>query len=126
MTTPALDDNGLPERYGFDEAWEITPREVRDRLATDPSILLLDVRTPDEYETASIAHATLMPMQVLGGRMAEIDAHKEKPIFVMCHKGGRSLRVTEALRRQGFADVKSMAGGIDLWAVDIDPAIDRY
>jgi rhodanese-related sulfurtransferase len=40
--------------------------------------------------------------------------------------GGRSLRVAHWLTQQGFTNVKSMAGGIDQWAIQIDPALPRY
>jgi rhodanese-related sulfurtransferase len=42
-----------------------------------------------------------------------------------CHHGVRSLRAALALRQLGI-NAKSMAGGIDLWSIDIDPAIRRY
>jgi rhodanese-related sulfurtransferase len=45
---------------------------------------------------------------------------------VHCHHGGRSLRVVRWLREQGFSRAQSMAGGIDQWAVDIDPSLPRY
>jgi rhodanese-related sulfurtransferase len=44
----------------------------------------------------------------------------------MCHHGRRSLRAASILRNAGFTDVVSMAGGIDLWSIDIDPAVARY
>ncbi|MEM6757815.1 MAG: rhodanese-like domain-containing protein, partial [Planctomycetota bacterium] len=40
--------------------------------------------------------------------------------------GGRSLKVTQFLRQQGFTDVKSLAGGIDAWSRSIDPDVPRY
>ena len=55
------------------------------------------------------------------GRVGELEAFKQKEIVVHCHHGGRSLKVTHWLRGQGFANVKSMAGGIDLWAIEIVP-----
>jgi adenylyltransferase/sulfurtransferase len=44
----------------------------------------------------------------------------------MCHHGGRSLKVTEYLRAQGYTAVSNVAGGIDAWAEHIDPALRRY
>jgi rhodanese-related sulfurtransferase len=51
---------------------------------------------------------------------------RDRPFIVQCHTGRRSLKVTHLLREAGFPDVKSMAGGIELWAIDIDPNVPRY
>ena len=47
-------------------------------------------------------------------------------LVVFCHHGMRSLQVAEWLRRQGLEDCVSMAGGIDRWSLEIDPAVPRY
>jgi adenylyltransferase/sulfurtransferase len=65
-------------------------------------------------------------MSVIQDRVNELQPYKQKEIVVHCHHGGRSLKVTHWLRSQGFANVKSMAGGIDQWAVEIDPKLARY
>lgn len=54
------------------------------------------------------------------------DGRKDAPIIVHCHHGVRSMRVTATLRGLGFTNVRSMAGGIDLWSLDVDPRIPRY
>jgi rhodanese-related sulfurtransferase len=51
---------------------------------------------------------------------------KDKEIIVQCHHGRRSMQVAATLRGLGFTNVKSMAGGIDLWSIDIDPQVPRY
>ena len=63
-------------------------------------------------------HELLEHVESLGGF--------EQPIVVYCHHGVRSLYVTVALRRLGFQDVRSLAGGIDLWSRDIDASVPRY
>ncbi len=91
--------------------------------ATPP--LLLDVREPFEYATAAIAGATLIPMGDIPSRAhAELDP--DQPIVVLCHHGSRSLSVTMWLRREGFEQVQSLAGGIDHWSRAIDPSIPLY
>jgi rhodanese-related sulfurtransferase len=95
---------------------------------TPPSaaLLFLDCRTPEEYATAKIAGAMLLPMQEITERVAEIEAWRDKPIIVHCHHGMRSLRVAKWLREQGFTLAQSMQGGIDAWSTDVDPAVPRY
>jgi len=89
-------------------------------------VLLLDCRQPEEYATAKIAGATLIPMGELPGRLAELEEHRQGRVIVHCHHGGRSLRVAHWLREQGFPQAQSMAGGIDQWSQEIDPSVPRY
>jgi rhodanese-related sulfurtransferase len=97
------------------------------RLQSDRAdFLLLDCRGADEYATASIAGATLIPMNELPDRVAELGADKARRIVVHCHHGGRSLRVANWLRGQGYLQAQSLAGGIDAWSQEIDPAVPRY
>ncbi len=105
---------------------EITCQAVQQKLAAGEAFLLLDCREPDEYATARIASAVLLPMSEIGERVAEIESKKHDLVVVHCHHGGRSLRVAMWLRNQGFLQACSMAGGIDQWSKHVDPTIPRY
>jgi len=108
---------------------EITVQEVAQRLrdpSPEQSFVLLDVREPDEYETAKIEGSRLIPMGELRQRLSELEPHRDDAIVVHCHHGGRSLQVTEALRAAGFTHVQNMAGGIDQWSQQVDPDVPRY
>lgn len=105
---------------------EIDCRSVKTLLDEGRDFLLLDCREPDEFKTVNIAGASLLPMTELMARVDELEPYRDKSIVVHCHHGGRSLRVTNWLRQQGFASVQSMAGGIDQWAQEIDPSLPRY
>ncbi|HMN42377.1 MAG TPA: rhodanese-like domain-containing protein [Phycisphaerales bacterium] len=127
---PPLDPRGLPTGYPFKPEWEITPRDARSDLA-DPAAapILLDCRKPEEWQVARIAGAVLIPMGEIEKRADELETDegtRDRPIIVHCHHGVRSMRVTAALRAMGFSDVRSMAGGIDLWSIDVDPGVPRY
>ena len=87
---------------------------------------LLDCREADEFQAASIAGATLLPMSEIQGRVAELEPHRGRHIVVHCHLGGRSMQVTQWLREQGFDRVQSMAGGIAAWSETIDPSVPTY
>lgn len=105
---------------------EIDVAAVKQLRDAGQDFLLLDVRNPDEYATANIAGATLIPMGELQSRLAELEPHKRAHIVVHCHHGGRSLRVTHFLRQQGFSQAQNMAGGIDAWSLQADPSVPRY
>ncbi len=126
----SLDQRGLPPGYPYKPEWEVTPREARDGLrAAGQPPLLLDCRRPEEFQVARIEGAVLIPLSELEKRADELeddDGARTRPIVVHCHHGQRSLRAASMLRAMGFADVRSMAGGIDLWSIDVDPRVPRY
>ncbi|SVB56065.1 uncharacterized protein METZ01_LOCUS208919, partial [marine metagenome] len=51
---------------------------------------------------------------------------KSDQIILHCKAGVRSLKAAKALKKIGFEDVKSMAGGIEGWSERIDPSIPKY
>jgi len=106
------------------EKHEISPRTLKDKLESDQHILLLDVREPNEYEIAHLEGATLIPLNDLPQNADQLDRQTE--IVTYCHHGMRSLQAAAFLYQNGFDNVKSLAGGIDRWAVEIDPALSRY
>jgi rhodanese-related sulfurtransferase len=99
---------------------------VKARLDAGAEFLLLDCREADEYETVKIEGSLLLPMSELMTRVAEIERFKNSDLVVHCHHGGRSLKVANWLRQQGFTRAQSLAGGIDQWAAEIDPSLPRY
>jgi adenylyltransferase/sulfurtransferase len=105
---------------------EVTCAQVKARLDAGDKFVFLDCREPNEHQTVSISQAKLLPMSEIQNRIAELDSQRDAEVIVHCHHGGRSLRVANWLRQQGFAKAQSMAGGIDQWAVEIDPSLPRY
>jgi rhodanese-related sulfurtransferase len=102
---------------------EITPRDTAELLKMG-KIKLLDVRTPDEYAIAHVEGSILanqsLAQEVLQGWP------RETAIVTICHHGMRSLDAAAYLRGHGFANTKSMSGGIDAWALEIDSSVPRY
>ena len=119
-----LDERGLPAGYAFREEYEITPRDARDALKGGTP--LLDVRRADEVAVARVEGAVHIPLGELERRLDELDEYKSSGINVICHMGVRSMRAALMMRQLGFGGARSVAGGIDLWAADIDKTIARY
>jgi len=86
--------------------------------------VLLDVREHDELAIAAVDGALHIPMREVPARLAELDP--AKPLVVMCHSGGRSRRVAEFLKGNGFPNVFNLNGGIDAWSTQIDSRVPRY
>ncbi len=114
---------GIAAEPAYDGA-EVTADELKGELNAGKPIVIVDVREPHEYEIARIDGAVLMPLGELPARLHELDDHAD--IVTHCHHGARSLKALEILKAAGFAKVRSLRGGIDAWAVNVDPALPRY
>lgn len=107
-----------------DSAMEITPQELAQGIRSRAELQLVDVREPFELEICRLDGAIHIPLGELPARLGELDARRE--IVTICHHGVRSLRAREILRGAGFSKVRSLRGGVDAWAAEIDPAMGRY
>lgn len=106
-----IDANG---HLAADE-WEIHPEDVPAMLEHNPACVLLDCRTPQEFEADRLEGARLLPMQELSVRVDELDDLRDQPIIIYCRTGRRSRIVARYLVHRGFTHIRSMAGGIEAW-----------
>jgi sulfur-carrier protein adenylyltransferase/sulfurtransferase len=105
------------------ESGDISPAELRGALFREDGPQLLDVREPYEWEIARITGSRLLPLGELPVRLNELDPKRE--VVAYCHHGTRSQRAAALLRSAGFR-ARSLAGGIDAWSAEVDPAVRRY
>jgi rhodanese-related sulfurtransferase len=105
---------------------QISVRQLADRLADGQPVYLLDVRQPQEHETAKLPDSHLIPLDELSARAKEIRPPKDALLVVYCHHGIRSLSGAAILEQHGFTNVVSLAGGIDAWSLHIDRKVPRY
>jgi adenylyltransferase/sulfurtransferase len=106
------------------EEFEVTVKELKQQIDNRAKIQLIDVREPYEFDFCRIEGSKLMSMSQLGNRIKELDPEDEYVFY--CHVGERSGWVVNYLRQLGFKKVKNLRGGIDQWAVEIDPSVPRY
>lgn len=94
----------------------ITTNEVQEMIANKDSMLLLDVRTPQEYisEEGHIPGSILIPLGELKSRTHELEQYREKEMIVICSSGVRSASATRYLRTLGF-EAFNMEGGMRAW-----------
>ena len=106
---------------------EVTPLEVKQRLASGELLRLIDVREPAEFAIAKIQGAQLIPMGSVPAELQRLEAAADSSaLIVFCHHGMRSLQVVNWLRQNGVDNCQSMAGGIELWSTSVDTAVPRY
>ena len=79
-------------------------------------VTLIDIREPQEHRTGVAAGAVLLPMSQLAQRVAEIPKPTDQPVLLICNTQNRSRAVTEALKEQGFTNIRYVNGGMSEWA----------
>ena len=106
---------------------EISPAEAKTRLSASNKTILIDVREPEEYAVARLGTAEYIPMSLVPAAFQRLEGLAEEgDLLVLCHHGVRSLQVVMWLRERGVENCYSVAGGIDRWSRELDPAIARY
>ena len=105
---------------------EISVQDLKAKIDAGESVHLLDVREQQELAICALDGAEHIPMMSLFLGLKKTAAAQDAEVVVFCHTGVRSLEAAQFLRMQGFEDAKSLAGGIDAWAVAIDPSLARY
>jgi rhodanese-related sulfurtransferase len=120
----------MPNPYG---APEVSVHDVVDKQQQGTEFLLIDVREPNELELASLPVGEFINLPLKELRERRLDAlpealreNKDADVVLFCHKGLRSAQVTVFLRKNGWSNAVSMAGGIDAWAEEIDESVGRY
>ncbi|MEO7244028.1 MAG: rhodanese-like domain-containing protein [Rubrivivax sp.] len=108
---------------------QLSVHELAARAVDAPaSMQLLDVREPWECALAPIhlpGVATLaIPMGSVPARLDELP--HSRSVVCICHHGARSAQVVAFLMQRGWTDVYNLAGGIDAWSTQVDPAVPRY
>jgi rhodanese-related sulfurtransferase len=86
--------------------------------------VLVDVREPREFAYCKIDGSLLIPLGELARRLAELP--RERALVLVCHTGRRSQHAAMLLAEAGFADVQNLQGGVEAWALEVDPAVKRY
>ncbi|RTZ43137.1 rhodanese-like domain-containing protein [Candidimonas sp. SYP-B2681] len=86
------------------------------QLVNQKQGLFLDVRSHESFKTASIPQARNVPVADLTSKLASLP--KSKPIIVVCDSGRDSARVAGSLRKQGYNEAVSLAGGLQAWLKD--------
>ena len=105
---------------------DISVEDLKAKLDRKEDFVFLDVREPFEHQIAKIKGAKLITLGQLENHLAELEGVKDKEVVAHCHHGGRSRRALEFLKSKGFKKLKNVAGGIDAWSLNVDPAVPRY
>ena len=105
-------------------AADIDAGQLSALLAAEVPLTLVDVREPWELEICALPGSVAMPMAQVPARFEEIP--RDRMLVVVCHHGLRSAHAAAWFRRAGLGPVVNLIGGLDAWAVSIDPKMRRY
>lgn len=124
---PGINADGLPANYVFRPEFEVTARATKAAMDRGtPPVLLVDVRTREEWDLVHVDGAVHLPLDQVERRWTELDVEPGQAVCVICHHGVRSLKATLALRQLGIPNAMSVAGGIEAWSLAADPTVRRY
>lgn len=102
----------------------ISPSELK--LVIDHNkYLLIDVRESEEIEISKIDDSLVTPLSEFNQYIPLI-VQKNLPVVAYCHHGIRSMKALSILREHGLQELYNLTGGIDRWALEIDPQMKRY
>jgi len=102
----------------------ITVQELKAKMDKGDPFVLVDVREPQEYAISQLPGSVGIPLGTLPMNVNRLSTADD--IVVYCRTGVRSARAVQFLMSTGFRRVWNLAGGIDRWAVEIDPTVPRY
>lgn len=83
------------------------------KAAIEAGARVIDVREPDEYASAHVPSAMLVPLGTVPDNVDKF--RSDVDVFVVCHSGGRSMRACEYLHDQGITNVVNVVGGTSGW-----------
>jgi rhodanese-related sulfurtransferase len=102
----------------------IEPKQLAELRQQDPSLRIVDVRSREEFEAVRIDGAILLSQEVMRQIMA--DGSNLRPLVVVDHQGKTGLDAAAYFLGHGLQNVRSLRGGIDAWAQDVEPGMRRY
>jgi adenylyltransferase/sulfurtransferase len=102
------------------EARQVVPEEGPEdlvrRLKAGETVVVIDVRDPDEYRDGHLEDAVNISRGFLEFRVATAVSDPATPVILYCQTGLRSVLAAKALRELGYANVINLKGGYQKWA----------
>jgi rhodanese-related sulfurtransferase len=102
----------------------IEPKSLNERIAwADRSLVVLDVRTPEEFAAGHLPGAINIPHTEIGARVAELDGARDRDIVVYCRTGKRSAQALDLLEQSGFTRLFHLEGDYTRWSEEKRPVV---
>lgn len=105
--------------FGKKKYAKITQSEAKKRISAGGNMVLLDVRTPEEYREVHIPSSKLLPLNQLKSGAPKLIRDKDTAVIVYCQSGIRAASACRMLSAMGYTDVCDM-GGIQSWKYETE------
>jgi len=102
----------------------ISPAELKALRAADPAVRVVDIRSREEFEAVRLEGSELLSQDVMRSIMG--DGSNTRPLVLVDHQGKNVLDAAAYFLGHGLQNVRCLRGGLDAWAVEVDPALRRY
>lgn len=93
----------------------ISAEEAHSLLKTNKDMVVIDVRTIEEFKSGHIPGAKSIPVGKIASRINELENYKDKPVLVHCASGGRSPEAVRILLKNNFTKIHHMNRGLSDW-----------
>tara|TARA_B100000470_G_scaffold167270_1_gene131725 strand:- start:2234 stop:2647 length:414 start_codon:yes stop_codon:yes gene_type:complete len=104
------------------ELWSVTELKTKIDQSSEP-LVLLDVRTVEEFESGHIRNSINIPHEILLSNIELVSKYNDEPLVVYCRSGKRASLVIEALKKHGFTNVVDIEGDILAWSQSNYPLV---
>lgn len=93
----------------------VSSDEALELIKSNKDLIILDVRTPDEFKSGHIQGAKNVPLGEIPRRMKELEKYRGKPLLVHCASGNRSIRAVGILLKNNYGPIYHMNRGLAGW-----------
>nr|WP_295975622.1 rhodanese-like domain-containing protein [uncultured Bacillus sp.] len=95
---------------------DVSVKQAKELIDND-EVVVIDVRTQEEFNEGHIPNARLIPVDEIDNKMEDLD--KDTSYLIVCRSGNRSATASKLLAKNGFNNMKNMKGGMNAWTYDV-------
>jgi phage shock protein E len=122
LLAAAMLSAAIPAFSGDSAAVPISQAELLERLEQkDPGLVVLDVRTADEFAAGHVPGARNVSHDLLASRLGELAGARDKQVVLYCRSGRRTLLAEDVLRKAGFKNIAHLEGDYLAWEAEKRP-----
>ena len=109
------EENNLQDSTNLEYEIRTNIEQTKELISKDNDLIILDVRTKEEYDQGHIDGAILIPYDEIETHVKDIEKSKDKPLLVYCRSGRRSSIAIKTLKNKGFKKIYHMYEGYMNW-----------
>lgn len=106
------------ENYENKNVVKISSQKAKEIIDSEEDVVILDVRTEEEFNSGHIKDAVLVPVDDIQGKIQEVIENKNSKIMIYCRSGNRSATAAQKMKELGYTNIYDF-GGINTWKGEI-------